>query len=75
MDVCNGVVLRCVELMGGTGAGWHRWARVAGMVLRLGMCAFVTFWVSDLFARGMDIRSVRSVRLARWVSERSLYED
>lgn len=57
--------------MGGTGARWHGWARLAGMVLRLGMSAFVTFWVSDLFARGMDIRPVKSMRFARWVAERS----
>jgi peptidoglycan/LPS O-acetylase OafA/YrhL len=54
---------RAMNLTGGWSNGQVGY--VGGMVLVLAITGPVTFWVSDVFSRGVD---ERCVRFARWVS-------
>ena len=61
----NWLVPKCMNLT----RGWEngQLGFIAGMELELCVLILVSFWVSDVFSRGMD---EKCVKFARWVSER-----
>ena len=58
----NSLIVKCLIFTRGLGG----WGFPVAMTMALSCCAIVTFWVADLFWRGVD---TRCIQCARWVSQ------